>query len=156
MNRNFAKIKEDGKSLEYAPPALHTDHGLSFNPSEADYLAAGWLKVVNNQPETREGFNPVRGKYVEVEGHIETKWKYEPIPVTPKTYNKYRLGMAAQSARLLDALLGFFASNQVAKFHWDNAQDFSDNDENFKAIVAVFVEQFGADKVSEILKSAEV
>lgn len=155
MNTKYGKINLTG-GIEYAPSTLHTDHGLSFNPSEADYIAAGWLKIVNNQPETREGFYPVRGKYVEVEGHIETMWIYQSIPVTPKTYNKYRLGMAIQSAGLLDALLGFFSANPAAKFHWDNAQDFSDNDENFKAIVAVFVEQFGEDKVTEILTNAEV
>lgn len=156
MNRNFAKIKADETSLEYAPSALHTDHGLSFNPSEADYLAAGWLKVVNNQPETREGFYPVRGKYVEVEGHIETEWKYEPIPVTPKTYNKYKLVSAVIAADLIEQLLAFLNDNPAMKMLWDAAQEFNEADEYFKGIRNRLIGEFGEEAVTAVLKAAEV
>ena len=64
--------------------------------------------------------------------------------------------MAIQDAGLLDALLQFFASNPAAKFHWDNAQEFEEKDENFVEICNQFADSFGEDAVSAILAKAEV
>ena len=154
MNRKFGKL-EDG-NLTYAPNVLAVDGRILISPPDEAFLAAGWHKVTDNAPTHTEGFYARPTGWAIVDGEIVRQ--YEQIAVEPpqKVYNKYRLGMAIQEAGLLDALLQFFAANPASKFHWDNAKEFVDDDENFRTIVGIFNKQFGADKVAAILKAAEV
>ena len=154
MNRKFGKL-EDG-NLTYAPNVLAVDGRILISPPDDAFLAAEWYKVTDNPPTPTEGFYARPTGWALTDGEIVRQYEQIAVEHTPKVYNKYRLGMAIQDAGLLDALLQFFASNPAAKFHWDNAKDFVEEDENFKTIVGIFNEQFGADKVAAILKAAEV
>ena len=154
MNRKFGKL-EDG-NITYAPNVLAVNGRILISPPDEAFLAAGWYKVTDNAPTSTEGFYARPTGWSMVDGEIVRQYEQIAVEPTPKVYNKYRLGLAIQEAGLLDALLQFFASNPAAKFHWDNAKDFADEDENFKTIVGIFNKQFGADKVAEILKAAEV
>ena len=154
MNRKFGKL-EDG-NLTYAPNVLAVDGRILMSPPDEAFLATGWHKVTDNAPTPTEGFYARPTGWAMTDGEIVRQYEQIAVEPTPKTYNKYRLGMAIQEAGLLDALLQFFAANPAAKFHWDNAQDFAEEDENFKTIVGIFNDQFGADKVAAILKAAEV
>ena len=154
MNRKFGRL-EDG-NLTYAPKVLAVDGRILMSPPDEAFLATGWHKVTDNAPTPTEGFYARPTGWAMTDGEIVRQYEQIAVEPTPKTYNKYRLGMAIQEAGLLDALLQFFAANPAAKFHWDNAQDFAEEDENFKTIVGIFNDQFGADKVAAILKAAEV
>ena len=48
MNRNFGKLTAG--AIEYAPDTLHTGDNWNVAPTGADYLADGWLRVVDNPP----------------------------------------------------------------------------------------------------------
>ena len=154
MNRKFGKL-EDG-NLTYAPNVLAVDGRILISPPDDAFLAAGWHKLTDNAPTPTEGFYARPTGWAMVDGEIVRQYEQIAVEPTPKVYNKYRLGMAIQEAGLLDALLQFFTANPAAKFHWDNAQDFVDDDENFRTIVGIFNKQFGTDKVAAILKAAEV
>ena len=154
MNRKFGKL-EDG-NLTYAPNVLAVDGRILISPPDEAFLAAGWYKVTDNAPTPTEGFCARPTGWAVNDGEIVRQYEQIAVEPTPKVYNKYRLGMAIQEAGLLDALLQFFVSNPAAKFHWDNAREFEEDDENFKTIVGIFNEQFGENNVAEILKAAEV
>lgn len=155
MNRRFGKLDEAG-NLTYAPNVLAVDGRILISPPDESFLAAGWYKVTDNAPTPTEGFYARPAGWALTDGEIVRQYEQIAVEPTPKVYNKYRLGMAIQEAGLLDALLQFFEANPASKFHWDNAKDFVDDDENFKTIVGIFNEQFGEDKVAAILKAAEV
>ena len=155
MNHRFGKLDEAG-NLTYAPNVLAVGGRILISPPDDAFLAAGWYKVTDNAPTPTDGFYARPTGWSMVDGEIVRQYEQIAVEPSPKVYNKYRLGMAIQEAWLLDELLKFFASNPAAKFHWDNAQDFADDDENFRTIVGIFNEQFGEDKVAEILKEAEV
>ena len=155
MNRRFGKLDEAG-NLTYAPNVLAVDGRILISPPDDAFLAAGWYKVTDNPPTPTEGFYARPTGWDMVDGEIVRQYEQIAVEPTPKVYNKYRLGIAIQEAGLLDSLLQFFAANPAAKFHWDNAHDFAEEDENFKTIVGIFNKQFGADKVVAILAKAEV
>ena len=155
MNRRFGKLNEAG-NITYAPNVLAVGGRILISPPDEAFLAAGWCKVTDNAPTPTEGFYARPTGWALIEGEIVRQYEQIAVEPTPKVYNKYRLGMAIQEAGLLDALLQFFASNPAAKFHWNNAQEFEENDENFVEICNQFVDSFGEDAVSAILKAAEV
>ena len=155
MNRRFGKLDEAG-NLTYAPNVLAVNGRILISPPDEAFIATGWHKVTDNAPTPTEGFYARPTGWVMTDGEIVRQYEQIAVEPTPKVYNKYRLGMAIQEAGLLDALLQFFTANPAAKFHWDNAQDFSDEDENFKTIVSQFNTAFGADTVAAILAAAEV
>ena len=155
MNRRFGKLDETG-NLSYAPNVLAVDGRILISPPDEVFLAAGWYKVTDNAPTTKDGFYARPTGWTVNDGEIVRQYEQVAVEPTPKVYNKYRLGMAIQAAGLLDSLLQFFAANPAAKFNWDNARDFVDDDENFRTIVGIFNKQFGTDKVAAILKAAEV
>ena len=154
MNRKFGRL--EAGNLTYAPNVLAVDGRILISPPDEAFIAAGWYKVTDNAPTPTEGFYARPTGWAMNNGEIVRQYEQIAVDPTPKVYNKYRLGMAIQDAGLLDALLQFFAANPAAKFHWDNAKDFAEEDENFKTIVGIFNEQFGENKVAEILKVAEV
>ena len=155
MNRRFGKLDEAG-NLTYAPNVLAVDGRILISPPDEAFLATGWHKVTDNAPTTTDGFYARPTGWALTDGEIVRQYEQVAVEPTPKVYNKYRLGMAIQDAGLLDSLLQFFEANPASKFHWDNAQDFVDDDENFKTIIGIFNEQFGEDAVSAILAKAEV
>lgn len=155
MNRRFGKLDEAG-NLTYAPNVLAVDGRILISPHDEAFLAAGWYKVTDNAPTPTDGFYARPAGWALTDGEIVRQYEEIAVEHTPKTYNKYRLGMAIQEAGLLDALLQFFAVNPAAKFHWNNAKEFEESDENFVEICNQFVDSFGEDAVSEILKEAEV
>ena len=155
MNRRFGKLDEAG-NLTYAPNVLAVDGRILISPHDEAFLAAGWYKVTDNAPTPTEGFYARPTGWAMTDGEIVRQYEQIAVEPPPKVYNKYRLGMAIQDAGLLDALLQFFASNPAAKFHWDNAKDFADDDKNFKTIVSQFNTAFGEDVVAAILANAEV
>ena len=155
MNRRFGKLDEIG-NLTYAPNVLAVDGRILISPPDEAFLAARWYKVTDNAPTPTEGFYARPAGWAMVDGEIVRQYEQIAVEPPPKVYNKYRLGMAIQEAGLLDSLLQFFASNPAAKFHWDNAQEFEENDKNFVEICNQFVDSFGEDAVSAILAKAEV
>ena len=155
MNRRFGKLDEAG-NLTHAPNVLAVGGRILISPPDEAFIAAGWYKVTDNAPTPTEGFYARPTGWDMVDGEIVRQYEQIAVEPTPKVYNKYRLGMAIQEAGLLNSLLQFFAANPAAKFNWDNAREFEDDDENFKTIVGIFNEQFGADKVVAILANAEV
>ena len=144
---------------EYAPEIVRVDGHDVIGPNEETLAKCEppYLELMNERPADEEGF------YFAATGALELRdskyyevYEKRAVEPSPKVYNKYRLGMAIQDADLLPALLQFFADNPAAKFHWDNAMDFEEEDKNFKAIVGIFTEKYGADTVAAILKAAEV
>lgn len=112
MNRNFAKITENGASLAFAPNAVRVDGRYVVSPSAATYAAAGYYPVTEAAPAEAAP----AGKHYEPRG-----WEYAPSaaapeairrvyrlvddpPPPPRTFSKLKLYAAISAAGLWDAL----------------------------------------------------
>lgn len=111
MNRNFGKL-EDG-AVKYAPINLVIGGALVSNPTDAEYLANGWLAVHAEKPTDKVGVYYIPDGWEERDGAIYRKWLEEPIvaPPPPVTrYSKLKLIVAAKAAGKWTAFKAFIAS----------------------------------------------
>lgn len=110
MNRNFGKL-EDG-AVKYAPTNLVIGGALVSNPTDAEYLAQGWLTVHAEKPTDKVGVYYIADGWEERDGAICHKWREEPIvaPEPPVTrYSKLKLIVAAKAAGKLSSFKSFIA-----------------------------------------------
>ena len=163
LNYDYCYLDDNG-ILRYMPMILKDGDFYRVNPPPEIYAAHGGYKRRAIKSEPVEGVVLVENDpkdwmwdkdamIVEVTYHEEVVPEPEPIP---KRYNKYELGLAIEEAGLLDAFLQLFEANAKLKFHWNNAEEFEEGDENFEAFKAAMVKAFNKEIVAEILAKAEV
>lgn len=163
VNRNW--VKTDGKSLEYAPTWIRTDAGIVVNPSDEQYLAAGWLRNARNAPETREGYVVRVEGYEEREGMIYAVYAYDavtPPPAMPKRYSKKKFSLALAKRGIFAAFDEWAGATEVipgsgltVKRVLADSWYMSDSDDEFKAVKAVAEAKFGAERIAEVLAESE-
>ena len=110
MNKNFGKLV-DG-AIKYAPINLIIGGALVSNPTDAEYLAQGWLAVHAEKPTDKVGVYYIADGWELRDGAIYRKWREEPIvtPPPPVTrYSKLKLIVAAKAAGKWDAFKAFIA-----------------------------------------------
>ena len=79
----YAKLINDNLSI--APRRLTIDGCVVFNPTDAQYEAAGYLPVLyTDAPVAPDGYYPVSG-WDEQGGEIVQVWHFEPSP-EPQCY----------------------------------------------------------------------
>lgn len=79
MNRNFAKITENGAALAFAPNAVRVEGRYVVSPSAASYAAAGYYPVTDAAPAEAAP----AGKHYEPRG-----WEYAPSAAAPEAIRR--------------------------------------------------------------------
>lgn len=133
VNRNW--VKTDGKSLEYAPTWLRTDAGIVVNPSDEQYLAAGWLKNALNAPETREGYIARVEGYEARDGQIYAVYAYDAVTPPPRVFSKLYLILALKKRGLYEQFKSMLASAGLDDL-WIAANELNEGYEGFDSFVA--------------------
>lgn len=163
VNRNW--VKTDGKSLEYAPTWLRTDAGIVVNPSDEQYLAAGWKRNAVQPPELLDGMVVVSTSY-EVHGDsIVAVYDYAevtPPPPMPKRYSKKKFSLALARRGIFVEFEEWAKSTEViegsgltiARVLADSWFMQSDDPE-FIAVKGVAESKFGVNKIAEVLSESE-
>ena len=72
----YGKI-ENGQ-IKYPPKHLQEDgrYVANYDQHTEDLIADGWLEIIENEPEIREGYNAVP-QYEKRKGKIYQTWTYE-------------------------------------------------------------------------------
>lgn len=104
MNSRFGKL-EDGRVV-YAPDSLDAGGAKTLNPTDASYLAAGWLKVVDEPPEPEEGMRVAPSSWKVEDGTLVRV--YKQVPARPgadagggaRRFSKLKVVMALKAANL--------------------------------------------------------
>ena len=153
VNRNW--VKTDGKHLEYAPTWLRTDAGIVVNPTDEQYLSAGWLKNARNAPETREGFTARVDGYEARDGQIYAVYAYDAVTPPPRVFSKLYLILALKKRGLYEQFKAMLASAGLEDL-WIAANELNEGYEGFDAFVEKAKAALGlADaEVEEILGEA--
>ena len=133
VNRNW--VKTDGKHLEYAPTWLRTDAGIVVNPSDEQYLAAGWLTNARNAPETREGYVARVDRYEARDGQIYAVYAYDAVTPPPRVFSKLYLILALKKRGLYEHFKAMLASAGLEDL-WIAANELNEGYEGFDAFVA--------------------
>ena len=133
VNRNW--VKTDGRRLEYAPTWLRTDAGIVVNPSDEQYLAAGWLRNARNAPETREGY------VSRVEGYEARDWQicavyaYDAVTPPPRVFSKLYLILALKKRGLYEQFKAMVSSAGLEDL-WIAANELIEGYDGFDSFVA--------------------
>lgn len=162
-NRNW--VKTDGTRLEFALTWINTDAGRVINPSDEQYLAAGWKRNAVQPPAPHESMIVVETRYetrgdsiVAVYGYAEVT----PPPAMPKRYSKKRFSLALAKRGIFQAFDEWAGTTEVVpgsgltvKRVLADSWYMSDEDDEFKAVKAVAEAKFGADRIAEVLAESE-
>ena len=140
VNRNW--VKTDGRHLEYAPTWLRTDAGIVVNPTDEQYLAAGWLKNALNAPEARDGM-------------IYAVYAYDEVTPPPRVFSKLYLILALKKRGLYEQFKEMIESAGLDDL-WIAANELNEGYEGFDSFVAQAKTALGLTdaEVEEILGEA--
>ena len=162
-NRNW--VKTDGTRLEFALTWLNTDAGRVINPSDEQYLAAGWKRNAVQPPELLDGMVVVSTSYGVRGDSIVAVYDYAedtPSLPMPKRYSKKRFSLALAKRGIFQAFDEWAGATEVipgsgltVKRVLADSWYMSDEDDEFKAVKAVAEVQFGADRIAEVLAESE-
>ena len=133
VNRNWCRI-EDGR-LVFAPTWLKTDAGIVVNPTDEQYLAAGWLKNARNAPETRDGYVARVEGYEARDGQIYAVYAYDAVTPPPRVFSKLYLILALKKRGLYEQFKAMLAYAGLEDL-WIAANELNDGYEGFEAFVA--------------------
>ena len=141
----------DGR-FEPAPNCIKND----FNLTAEKYLAAGYMPVEEEPPNTQDGMEPVSLEYVEGNGKIFSRWVYRALVKAPRIFSKLKT---------VEALIGLGVWPEVRE--WIEAQglydlylaavEFSEDDARFVAGVHALKNKIGLsdEQVENILARCE-
>jgi hypothetical protein len=89
MNRNFAKLN-DG-IIEWSPNPMLIDNMIVGNPSDEQYLAAGYKPVITSTPPTPPEGYFMQPSWEEREDGIYQVWTEAELPPKPFDAGSYML-----------------------------------------------------------------
>ncbi len=78
----------EAERLAYAPTWVMADAGLIVNPTDEQYLAAGWLRNAVQPPEPPAGQMVAATRYEARGDGVVAVYDYEPIKPTVDDYNR--------------------------------------------------------------------
>ncbi|MGN0846835.1 MAG: hypothetical protein ACI4RA_05565 [Kiritimatiellia bacterium] len=151
MNRDFGKLA-DGR-ITYAPRVVMTEAGLATRPTAADYLAAGYKRIIDTPPPVEAGGFSRPSGWLEAADTITRR--YETVaapPPAPRVFSKLKCHLALKAAGHWPAVKAWLEANDL----WDAfllAQDVREDDEQFTAGVAALKASLGLsdDDVEKLL-----
>lgn len=131
----YYTYNEDTKQLTPAKRILVCDGKTMIlgNPADfAKYLNA-YPRGVNTPPTVEEGYHAVADGYELADGKWVCKWRVEELPPPPpRTFNKYRLVCALQTANAWTHIKEWLLSQDGAYDRYLAADDISEDEQLFK------------------------
>lgn len=161
-NRNFAKIRDGGASLELAPAMIWPNPNP---PTAEEYAAVGYLPVVYAPPSepAPDGYHWEPKGWEERDGAISRVYESVPDPTpSPRTFSKLRLYAALAQAGLWDAVEAWLKTQTVdgvnAYVAFSLAQDLTSDHPLFGSWLEAAKAALGVDDetAERILSAAEV
>ena len=137
----------DGR-FEKAPNCINND----FNLSAEKYLEAGYLPVVEEEPNPSEGKEPFYREYVEEDGKIIHRWRYHTPVKPPRVFSKLRAVEALTELGVWGEVKAWIEEQGLYDLYLA-AVEFSEDDKRFITGVSVLKEKLGLsdDQVESIL-----
>ena len=117
--------------LHPAPRAIRIGGAVVCNPTDAQYEAAGYKRVVDTPPQTDAAHYAVPTGWAEQGGEIVRQYEvreYPPPP--PRTFSKLRIVAALTSAGVWDAVKQLLIERSLYDLFLA-AQDFAEDNEYF-------------------------
>lgn len=133
------------RTLSPAPKAVRTPQGIVCNPTAEQYAAIGaYLLAADTPPTPPEGKVAVATGYEVRDGAWHRTYRYEDAPPPPpRTFSKYRLVRALQTAEVWDTVKSWLQSQEGA---WDlylAAEDISEDEQLLAQGIAAAKELLG-------------
>ena len=118
INRKFAKgIKDDG-TLDYAPTAFNFNGRDYLHPTDADYEAAGFMRVIDKVP----GVPPAEGWHYEPRGWEEQDGVIRRVyvevidpPPPPRRWFRLSIKVALADAGMITEAEAYLSSVEIRK-----------------------------------------
>lgn len=127
----------DGR-FEKAPNCINND----FNLSAEKYLEAGYLPVIEEEPNPPEGMEPAYQECVEEDGKIVYRWKYRVPMKVPRVFSKLRAVEALMELGVWNEVRAWIEEQGLYDLYLA-AVEFSEDDERFVAGVSALKSKLG-------------
>ena len=137
VNRNWCRI-EAGR-LVSAPTWLKIGDRIVINPSDEQYLAAGWKRNAVQPPEPPAGQMVAATRYVVQEDRVVAGYEYAPVPKVPRVFSKLYLILALKKRGLYEQFMVVIRAAAL-EAEWSAAQDIAEDFPGF----ADYAAQIGA------------
>ena len=150
------------RTLAPAPRAVRTAQGIVCNPSPAQYAAIGAYPKGEGTPLE---FEPPKGKIVVQDGYAlqdgawRPQYRYEDAPPPPpRTFSKYRLVRALQTANVWPQIKEWLLSQDGAYDLYLAAEDISEDEPLLEQGIAAVKELLGwtDEHVAAVLDAAAI
>lgn len=120
--------------LRPAPRAVRIDGAVVCNPTDAQYEAAGYTRVVDNPPQTDAAHYAVPTGWAEQDGEIVRQYEvraYPPPP--PRRWSRLAIKTALAQAGMLAAARQFLSATEIAQGYtaWEALTDCDYIEEGF-------------------------
>lgn len=154
----YGKLKNG--NVEYAGKVIRLDDGsVVVAPKEADLLAAHYLPVVDEKPETDDAHYAAPTGWVEQDGAIRRTYEIrENPPLPPRTFSKYRLVAALMDAGVWPQVKAWIEGEPGAYDLYLAAEDISEDEPLLAKGIAAVKEllSWTDEQVERILRKAAI
>ena len=151
---------------ETGEPTGETIHRVSdwdtwetkLRPTSEDYLAMGWLPMVDKPPDPQEGcYVRKTGLADEVDGRIVMRYEQVPLPPQVHTYKKSYLAQWIRANGKWETFLGLLSQSDDLNFFWNTSTEFDSNHEKWGEILVGVKMALGLtdEEISEMLAYGE-
>lgn len=125
MNRDYCRIVDGGRRIEYAQSFVELDGRIWINPTAEQYARAGWLKNAKNAPEARDGCFARVDRYEARDGQAFAVYEYEKVTPPPRVFSKLYLRIALRK-RGLEAAFDTLLDESGLRRMWEDANELSE------------------------------
>ena len=148
------------RTLTPAPKAVRTPQGIVCNPTAEQYAAIGAYPLAADTPPTPpEGKVAIADGYELVDGEWVKKWRYEDAPPPPpRTFSKYKLVCALQTANVWPQIKEWLQSQDGAYDLYLAAEDISEDEPLLAQGIAAVKQLLGwtNEQVAAVLDAAVI
>lgn len=117
--------------LHHAPRAIRIGGAVVCNPTDAQYEAAGYKRVIDSPPQTDAAHYAVPTGWAEQGGEIVRQYEVREVPPPPpRTFSKLRIVAALTSAGVWDSVKQLLIERSLYDLFLA-AQDFAEDNEYF-------------------------
>lgn len=128
----YGRLRADGRTLEYVPGWLPRGDGkgVSARPSDGQYLAAGWRRVVDVERPRREipdgaMWEPSWRQTDELVVRVWRVVKAPPPP--PRTFRRSWLAQWLRAHGKWDAFKALLSQSPDLEFFWETSTEFDED-----------------------------
>ena len=134
-NKDYCKIVDGGKRIEYAQSFVELDGRIWINPTAEQYARAGWLRNAQNAPEARDGYVARVDRYEERDGQTFAVYEYDEVTPPPRVFSKLYLIVALKKRGLYENFKEMIVSAGLEDL-WQAANELNEGFDGFDAYLA--------------------